>query len=62
MSHLLLRINNVQYNNRVINNSNELANGAYRYRRLLLCWLLTLKDLDTLPNSSTEELKIKIRN
>ena len=46
----------VQYNNqKVINNSNELANGVIDIEGYCYVGYFTLKDLDTLPNSSTKE-------
>ena len=46
----------VQYNNqKIINNSNELANGVIDIEGYCYVGYFTLKDLDTLPNSSTKE-------
>ena len=46
----------VQYNNqKVINNSSQLANGVIDIEGYCYVGYFTLKDLDTLPNSSTKE-------
>lgn len=53
----------VQYNNqKVINNSNELANGVIDIEGYCYVGYFTLKDLDTLPNSSTKEGNKKLGN